>query len=109
MTARRNFTDKVHATTYDYISPLHHDLQGRHVLITGAAWEDGVGHATAIAFARASASVIAMADLHGVSDDLITKVETAALDINRTKPTVIAYTVDISDLESVKNMSQAFE
>lgn len=109
MTARRNFTDKVHATTYEFISPLHHDLQGRHVLITGAAWEDGVGHATSIAFARAGASVIAMADCHGVSDDLITKVETAALNADRPRPTVVAYTVDISDLQSVKTMTQAFE
>ena len=31
-----------HATSYDYISPLKLNLVGKHVLITGAAWEDGV-------------------------------------------------------------------
>lgn len=49
--ARRDFANKTHATSYDYISPLKLDLSGRHVLVTGAAHEDGVGFATALAFA----------------------------------------------------------
>ncbi|GKZ25949.1 hypothetical protein AbraIFM66951_002060 [Aspergillus brasiliensis] len=66
-----HFTSTHHSTTYDYISPLRLDLSGKHVLITGAAWGDGVGYATATAFARAGASAIAVADLHGVSSDLV--------------------------------------
>jgi hypothetical protein len=60
-----NFKATRHSTTYNYISPLKLDLAGKHVLITGTAWEDGVRYATAAAFARAGASAIAIADLHG--------------------------------------------
>ncbi|KAJ6000459.1 hypothetical protein N7481_000868 [Penicillium waksmanii] len=59
---RRDFTGKNHATSYPFISPLARDLSGRHVLITGAAWEDDVGYATATAFARAGVSSIAVID-----------------------------------------------
>lgn len=60
------YVTKIHrSTSYDFISPLKLDLVGKHVLITGAAWEDGVGFATASAFARAGASVIAIADFTG--------------------------------------------
>ncbi|KAF5981197.1 NAD(P)-binding Rossmann-fold containing protein [Fusarium coicis] len=62
-----------HATSYDYISPLKLDFAGQHVLITGAAHEDGVGYATATAFAHVEASRIACCDLRGVFDDFITK------------------------------------
>lgn len=45
-----DFTKTHHSTSYDYISPLKLDLAGKHVLITGAAWEHGVGYAAAMAF-----------------------------------------------------------
>jgi hypothetical protein len=61
--SRGNFTNTRHATTYDHVSPLKLDLAGKHVLITGTAFEDGVGCATAMAFARAGATAIAIADL----------------------------------------------
>ncbi|KAF5253103.1 hypothetical protein FANTH_1934 [Fusarium anthophilum] len=93
-----------HATSYDYISPLKLDLTGQHVLITGAAHEDGVGYATATAFARAGASQIACCDLHGISDDIITKLKSAAKLANRDEPLVLGYEVDISSQESVKAM-----
>lgn len=32
-----NFTKTIHATSYDYISPLKLNLTDKHVLITGAA------------------------------------------------------------------------
>ncbi|KAL6912647.1 hypothetical protein FSST1_010407 [Fusarium sambucinum] len=101
-----SFTKKQHATTYDYISPLKLDLSGKHVLITGAAWEDGVGFATATAFARAGASAIAVADLHGVSEDLTAKLKSAATKAGRPEPKVLSYTVDISKEESDKAMQE---
>ncbi|TGO60410.1 hypothetical protein BOTNAR_0146g00230 [Botryotinia narcissicola] len=73
-----NFTATRHSTTYDYISPIKLDLAGKNVLITGAAWEDGVGYATATAFVRAGASAVALADLHGISDDLVTMLKLTA-------------------------------
>ena len=99
--ARRDFIQKTHATSYPYISPLSQDFSARHVLITGAAWEDGVGYATATAFARAGASAIAVIDLHGVSAELVSRLKAAAVEAGRPEPQVIAGKVDISQLESV--------
>lgn len=107
-----NFTSKRHATTYDYISPLKLDLTGKHVLITGTAFENGVGYATATAFARAGASVIAVADRHGISEQLLSRLRSAAVQAGLVEPTVIGCTVDIAQLDSVQAMfdsvSQAF-
>ncbi|KAJ5089357.1 hypothetical protein N7532_008041 [Penicillium argentinense] len=100
------FTATIHSTTYDYISPLRLDLAGRHVVITGAAWEDGVGYATATAFARAGASAIAIADLHGVSANLAEKLKLAATQAGRPEPMVLRCTVDIASQESVQAMHE---
>ncbi|OJJ67715.1 hypothetical protein ASPBRDRAFT_47751 [Aspergillus brasiliensis CBS 101740] len=99
-----HFTSTHHSTTYDYISPLKLDLSGKHVLITGAAWEDGVGYATATAFARAGASAIAVADLHGVSSDLVAQLKSAAAQAGRPEPAVLSCTVDIANRDSVQAM-----
>ncbi|KAJ6100360.1 hypothetical protein N7467_001895 [Penicillium canescens] len=85
---RRVFTEKTHATSYPFISPLAQDLSRRHVLITGAAREDGVGYATATVFARAGASAIAVIDLYGVSDDIVSRVKAAAESVAAFKETV---------------------
>src|SRR3954465_4821097 len=98
------FTATHHSTTYDYISPLKLNLAGRRVLVTGAAWEDGVGYATATAFARAGASAIAVADLHGVSDDLAAKLKLTAAQAGRPEPVVLSCTVDIARQDSVQAM-----
>ncbi|RKK98492.1 hypothetical protein BFJ68_g13567 [Fusarium oxysporum] len=96
-----------HATSYDYISPLKLDLTGQRVLITGAAHEDGVGFATARAFARAGASFIACCDIHGISDKIIMKLKSAASHANRKEPLVQGYKVDIASQESVKAMYES--
>jgi NAD(P)-dependent dehydrogenase (short-subunit alcohol dehydrogenase family) len=80
MSARKNFTFKTHDDSYDFISPLKLDISGRTVVITGTAWEDGVGHATAIAFARAGARAIALIGLKQVSPRAIAAIEVAAID-----------------------------
>ncbi|KAM0512568.1 hypothetical protein ACHAPE_008745 [Trichoderma viride] len=90
-----SFTATHHSTTYDYISPLKLDLAGKYVLVTGAAWEDGVGYATATAFARAGASAIAVVDLHGVSDDLVEKLKLAATQAGRPEPRDFGGRLDI--------------
>jgi NAD(P)-dependent dehydrogenase (short-subunit alcohol dehydrogenase family) len=95
------FTSKRHSSTYDYISPLKLDLEGKHVLITGAAWETGVGYATATALARAGASAIAVTDLHGVSQDLVERLKLAAVEAGHPRPVVLSAKVDISSRESV--------
>ena len=106
------FTATRHSTTYSYISPLKLNLVGRHVLITGAAWENGVGYATATAFARAGASAIAVADLYGVSDGTLAKLKLAAAQAGRPEPVVLGCAVDIARQDSVRalhhTLSQEF-
>ncbi|KAJ4354322.1 uncharacterized protein N0V89_006057 [Didymosphaeria variabile] len=99
-----SFTATHHSTTYDYISPLKLDLAGKHVLITGAAWENGIGYATATAFARAGVSGVAIADLHGMADDLAVKLKLAATQAGRPEPMVLSCTVDIASQEGVQAM-----
>ncbi|KAJ0422229.1 hypothetical protein BJY00DRAFT_280446 [Aspergillus carlsbadensis] len=107
--ARSDFTATHHPTSYDYISPLKLNLAGKHVLITGAAWENGVGYATAAAFARAGASAIAIADLHGIPTDLVAKLKSAAAEAGRPEPTVLSCVVDISSWESVQTLRDVVE
>ncbi|KAL5335844.1 hypothetical protein BJX70DRAFT_374040 [Aspergillus crustosus] len=105
--SRASFTQTHHSTTYPYISPLKQNLHGKHVLITGAAHEDGVGYATALAFARAGASFIALADIHEIPSSLLTKVKNAAIEAGRAaEPLVFGSVVDISSLESVQRLQE---
>jgi len=99
-----NFTPTTHSTSYDYISPLRLDLTGKHVVVTGAAFEDGVGYATATAFARAGASAIALADIQPVSDALVARLKTAASEAGRAKLQILVCTVDITSLTSVQDL-----
>lgn len=105
--AQRSFIEKNHARSYPYISPLQQNLSGRHVLITGAAWEDGVGYATATAFALAGASAIALIDLHGVSAHLVSRLKAAAVEAGRPEPQVISGSVDISQRDSIAALAKA--
>lgn len=101
------FTTKRHSTTYDYISPLKLNLVGKHILVTGTAYEDGVGYATASAFARAGASAIAMVDLHGVSDTLTAQIRAAAVQAGNPEPLVLSCKADIASRESVQDLHDA--
>ncbi|KAK5674205.1 hypothetical protein LTS10_013042 [Elasticomyces elasticus] len=109
---QRDFVTTTHATSYPFISPLSQNQSGRHVLITGAAWDDGVGYATALAFARAGASAIAIVDLHGIRPSLVSQLKAAAVEAGRPEPLVVSGSVDISQRESVaafqKTLSAAF-
>ncbi|KAL2795438.1 hypothetical protein BJX66DRAFT_302073 [Aspergillus keveii] len=104
-----DFTTAHHSTSYDYISPLKLNLAGKHVLITGAAWESGVGYATATAFARAGVSAIAIADLQEIPTDLVAKLKSAATQASRPEPMVLSFVVDVSSQESVKALRDAVE
>jgi NAD(P)-dependent dehydrogenase (short-subunit alcohol dehydrogenase family) len=103
------FTAIRHSTSYDYISPLKLNFTGAHVIVTGAAWEDGVGFATALGYARGGASVIVVADLLGVSEQSLAKLKQAATEAGRKEPRVIGHKVDIADLASVQALHDALE
>jgi NAD(P)-dependent dehydrogenase (short-subunit alcohol dehydrogenase family) len=108
--ARRDFANKTHAASYDYISPLKLDLSGRNVLVTGAAHEDGVGFATALAFARAGAAVIVLADLRGVPEERAESPRVAARAAGRrTEPVVLCREVDIAKLDSVRALLDSID
>eukprot|EP01113_Clastostelium_recurvatum_P050037 TRINITY_DN9384_c1_g1_i1.p1 TRINITY_DN9384_c1_g1~~TRINITY_DN9384_c1_g1_i1.p1 ORF type:complete len:295 (+),score=28.53 TRINITY_DN9384_c1_g1_i1:20-904(+) len=105
--SRRDFTATVHSSSYPFISPLQHsNLVGQHVLITGAAWEDGVGFATAKAFARAGASVIILVDLLDIPLSHKDKLCASAIEAGRAPPPeiILAPGIDISSRASVAFM-----
>jgi NAD(P)-dependent dehydrogenase (short-subunit alcohol dehydrogenase family) len=107
-----NFTKNTHSKSYEYISPLTLDLEGKNVLVTGAGREDGIGFATAIAFARAGASAIAVADIKAIQDTAIKRLKQAATEAGRAEPKVLGFTVDITKDQSVAalqdTVSEAF-
>ncbi|KAM0546271.1 hypothetical protein ACHAPJ_010954 [Fusarium lateritium] len=107
------FTVMHRSTTYDFISPLQFDLSGKHVLVTGTAWESGVGFATATAFARAGASTLAVVDLHPMPADSISRLKSVAVAAGRHEPTVLTSVVDISKSESIQalydNLSEGLQ
>ncbi|KAM0707730.1 hypothetical protein Q7P35_004378 [Cladosporium inversicolor] len=99
-----NFTPSIRSTSYDYISPLHLDLTGKHVVVTDAAYENRIGYAIALAFARAGASAIALADIHPIPESLISNLKSAAAQANRPEPQILAFTVDMTPLPSAQNL-----
>lgn len=106
-----DFISKDHHTTYPAISPLQANLSGKSVLITGAS--KGVGRATALSFARAGASHIAIGARSPLST-LTTELLSAAQKAGRTTvPKIVELDLDVTSLESVSSaatkISQEFE
>lgn len=91
-------TKEVHNDTYPAIDPKKCDLTGKSVYIAGAS--KGIGMATAVSFAKAGASQIAI----GARSDL-TQVEVAIKDAakaaGRKEPQVVSVKVDVTDPKSV--------
>lgn len=94
-----NFTSKIHSEPYPYISQSQH--AGHNVLITGAA--RGIGRAMALAFARAGAAGIAVADLSDEAfGNLASDLLGAAKSNGHEYPQLILHKLDVSDEASVK-------
>jgi NAD(P)-dependent dehydrogenase (short-subunit alcohol dehydrogenase family) len=89
------WTSTIHGDTYPAISSATaSNLDGRAVMITGAA--KGVGRATAISFARAGASHIVVADV-APFEDLEEAVYAAAKSNGKTPPRTLLLELDITD------------
>ncbi|KAF4534752.1 uncharacterized protein LTHEOB_2727 [Lasiodiplodia theobromae] len=98
-----DFTPTIHHDTYPYISPasIPSIPPGRSVFITGAS--KGIGAATALAYARAGFSHIAVGarSLPALAQ-LVPEIKAAAKNAGRAEPRVLVVGVDVTRRESVE-------
>lgn len=103
-----NFTTLRH-DTYPYIDPSKFDLSGKNVFITGAS--RGIGEATAISYAKAGASGIAIA-ARSPLEDVAKRVREAAISAGHRKPKILQLKLDVTDRANVeasaKEIAEAF-
>lgn len=95
--AAQAFTKTTHADTYDFISPKHADLSGRSVFISGAS--KGIGRATALSYAAAGCSKIAIAarsDLSSLEREILEAADP------KQAPQVVRIKVDVTSEDSVR-------
>ncbi|OCL06762.1 oxidoreductase-like protein [Glonium stellatum] len=93
-----NFTPNTHSDTYPFIDPTKHNLSGKSALVTGAS--KGIGRSTALSFARAGASNIAIAARSSLSV-VAEEIRKAAKAANRHIPNVLEIRLDVTDKDSV--------
>lgn len=102
-----NFTPTIHNDTYPAIdSATKSDLSNKHVFITGAS--KGIGRATAIAYAKAGASAIALgarSELKSLEQDI----QKAAKNARKKEPKVLTFKLDVLDQSSVENAAKEVE
>ncbi|KAK6517457.1 hypothetical protein TWF281_004113 [Arthrobotrys megalospora] len=94
---------KYHHDTYEAINPLHQNLTGKSVVITGAS--KGVGYSTALSFAASGCSKIAIAarsPLHNLHSELLK----VAKQSGRKEPLVISQSVDVTSEEDVNSFCE---
>nr|POE87761.1 short chain dehydrogenase andi [Quercus suber] len=102
-------TKEVHNDTYAGIDPTNANMTGKAVFITGAS--KGVGKATAVSYAKAGASYIAIG-ARGDMSSTEAAVKQAAADAKHTEPKVLCLKLDVGDKASVDkaaaNIAEAF-
>ena len=87
------FVPTNHSDTYPYISTASADLSGKSVLVAGAS--RGIGRQTALSFARAGASRIAVAARSNLAE-LEKAIVAAAVDAGRPKPKIVSVQADLT-------------
>ncbi|KAI6845561.1 hypothetical protein KC352_g26065 [Hortaea werneckii] len=98
-----DFTPTIRHDTYEYIKPEKLDLTNCAVLITGAS--KGIGRETALSYARAGASSIAIA-ARSPLDTLKDELEAASRAAGRQPPRVLPLQVDVTDLSNVEKAAK---
>lgn len=99
-------TTHLHNDTYPSISPLTLSLPGLSVLITGGS--RGLGRATALSFAKAGASHIAVGARSDLTS-LATDIATAASSAGRSPPQFLALEMDVTSASSVAEAAEKLE
>lgn len=102
-------TKVVHNESYPDIDPTKANMSGKAVFIAGAS--KGVGRCTAVSFAKAGASYIAIGARSSLADTE-NEVKKAAKEAGRPEPRILSLKMDISDQkdvnEAVKKIGEAF-
>ena len=96
--AASQFTSTIYHDTYDFISTVRGDFTGRRVLVTGAS--KGIGQSTAVAFARAGYSHIALLARSSVSCT-VNKAKEAAQASGYREPQLLALEADLTSAASI--------
>ncbi|KAJ5584245.1 uncharacterized protein N7459_004045 [Penicillium hispanicum] len=99
-----DYTERM-SESYPFIDPARHNLTGKCVFITGAS--KGIGAAIALSYAKAGVSIIGIA-ARSSQDTTIKAIEEAAKTARRPLPTILPYTLDVTDMESVKSVVECF-
>lgn len=94
-----DFTPTIHGDTYPFINPTHFDLKHVAVLVTGAS--KGCGRSTALSYARAGCSKIAVAARSSMAD-LEPELLSAAQNAGRQPPQILLLEMDVSSEASVQ-------
>jgi NAD(P)-dependent dehydrogenase (short-subunit alcohol dehydrogenase family) len=97
-----NFTSTIHSHPYSYLEKASH--VGHKILITGGT--RGIGRCIAVAFARAGAAAIAVADISEDFDKLAHDMIEAAKDNGFDAPQIILHKLDVTDEESVRSCAE---
>ncbi|KAI9833899.1 MAG: hypothetical protein M1819_003408 [Sarea resinae] len=105
-----DYTAAIHHDTYSAISSQNSSHKSHRVFITGAS--KGIGRATALSFARAGASHIAIAARSPLAS-VVSEIHAAASSAGHAAPTVLPLSMDVLSRESVeaaaKEVSAAFD
>ncbi|KAI5925210.1 oxidoreductase-like protein [Camillea tinctor] len=96
------FTSSTHSIPYPLLSTARHI--GHNVLITGGT--RGIGRATAVAFARAGAKAIAVADISEAFEHLASDLIAAAQDNGHEPPQIVLTKMDVTDEGSVQKCAE---
>lgn len=101
-----DFTPTIHSDTYDFVNPRIQNLNGKAVFITGAS--KGVGRETALAYARAGASYIALGARTNM-DSLVHSILSFAKESSRSPPKVLTVKLDVTDPKSAESAAKEVE
>lgn len=101
-----DFTPTIHQDTYAFIKPEQFDLNGRNVFITGAS--KGIGRHTALSFARAGASKIALG-ARSEMKNLEQEIKDAAEKASRKAPTVLSIKLDVTNRQSTEDAAKKID